>query len=525
MLADLSKSASKGIAIGQYLLPVASLQGIISAFILLLCILMVFIHYKIGSKIAVAVIIVSMTNGITQIIQTHALYSLPGIISSTVSLFSIFIIYVFYKRSSIISYTDMITGLKNRRKFIEEISDKLQDKKDFFLACVEVEGFKQINETYGMETGDYILQKTAEHMIRLIGKKTNLYKITGAIFTIVFDTEENARAVLKEITRTETLSIPLKSAAAAIRDEGIKISLAAGVSRFPEDAGDEQTLMAHADTAMTAAKKLNAEKICFYSSELEVAEKKQREAESLINQALEHDWFYLVYQPQLTLTNRSLRGFETLIRCKRPDGTTVSPADFIPAAEKSNLIIKIDDYVLHHALKEFKPLLEKKHSPYILSINVSAKNIGSPDFAQRIRQLLSESQFPAHNLEIEITEYSLADSLDVTIANIKSLRELGVQVALDDFGTGYTSIAQLIKLPINLLKIDKSLIDDIEVSQTIRDLVDSVIYMGHIMNCEVISEGVENEKQIDVLKKHKCDFVQGFVWGKPMSFNDVQAMC
>jgi EAL domain-containing protein (putative c-di-GMP-specific phosphodiesterase class I) len=126
---------------------------------------------------------------------------------------------------------------------------------------------------------------------------------------------------------------------------------------------------------------------------------------------------------------------------------------------------------------------------------------------------------------MEITEYSFAESVETTISNIKTLRDLGVQIALDDFGTGYTSIKQLITLPINVLKIDKSLIDDIENSQDMRDIVDSVIYMGHIMNCEVISEGVEKDEQIEILREHKCDFIQGFVWGKPLPFEEAKALC
>ena len=144
---------------------------------------------------------------------------------------------------------------------------------------------------------------------------------------------------------------------------------------------------------------------------------------------------------------------------------------------------------------------------------------------QRIKSLIENTHFPPDCLEVEITEYSFAESMETTISNINALRNMGVQVALDDFGTGYTSIKQLMRLPINLLKIDKSLIDDIETDQNLQVMIDSVIYMGHIMNCEVISEGVENETQIDFLSKHKCDFIQGFVWSKPLSFEDAKILC
>ena len=151
--------------------------------------------------------------------------------------------------------------------------------------------------------------------------------------------------------------------------------------------------------------------------------------------------------------------------------------------------------------------------------------MGSADFVKRLKKMLSDTQFPPEHLELEITEYSFAESQETTISNINALRDLGIHIALDDFGTGYTSIKQLMKLPINLLKIDKSLIDDIETDQNMRDMVDSVIYMGHIMNCEVISEGVEKEEQLDILREHKCDFIQGFVWGKPIDFEEAKNMC
>ena len=518
----LGKSVGGVIPLGDFLLPISSLQGIISALSMLLCILMVFINYEYGGKIAFFFVSWSMLFSILQIFKTHALHSLPGTISSGVSLFSIIIIYIFYRRRTLNSYTDLITGLKNRRKFAEELDDKIRSKKTFCLACVEIEGFKHINDTYGLQIGDFILQKTAERLTRTLGNKDKIFKITGATFVIFFESEIISQDVLLELTLPEKIPLPIKN------DDSSEIyatvSLLAGISQYPDDAHCGTSLLTHADSALNAAKKSN-KKIIFYTEDLEAAEIKQREAEDLIQKSLEHDWFYLVYQPQFTLSERKLRGFETLIRCRQPDGRFVSPAEFIPAAEKSNLILKIDDYVLRRAMKEFKPVLDEKGENYIISVNVSAKNIGMKDFTERVKNIIAETRFPAHCLEIEITEYSLADSIDVTIANINSLRKIGVQVALDDFGTGYTSIAQLMKLPINLLKIDKSLIDNIESNQNIRDLVDSVIYMGHVMNCEVISEGVENEKQIGVLKDHNCDFVQGFVWGKPLPYEDAVNLC
>lgn len=169
-------------------------------------------------------------------------------------------------------------------------------------------------------------------------------------------------------------------------------------------------------------------------------------------------------------------------------------------------------------MNEYKEIVLNSNKDLIISVNISAKNIGSLGFTEKVQNILNETGFPAKNLEIEITEYCFVQSLEITISNIKKLREMGVQLALDDFGTGYTSLSYLAKMPINLLKVDKSLVDDIESNSKSRDFVNAVISMGHLMECEVISEGVENEKQIDLLHTQECDFIQGYVWGKPLDY-------
>ncbi|MCR5725170.1 MAG: bifunctional diguanylate cyclase/phosphodiesterase [Treponema sp.] len=522
---QIAESSEHVLSLGSFSIPLSSIQGVLTGLRSLFCTVMLFIDYSIGLVIALIIISLNLTSSLIDILCKRSLAPLPAILSSLISVLTLFIVYKFYKRAAVSSQTDFITGLYNRRKFSEDLDNKILQGKPFFLASLEIEGFKHINDTYGIQMGDYILQKTAERLIRSAGKRERIFKITGATFMLFFEDERTARSIIEELIKPEHFTLPLKKGELTATAPGATVFMAAGVAAFPQDATDGTSLITKADTALNAAKKTEQKKLCFFSSDLENSEAQQREAENLIREALEHNWFYLVYQPQYTLSDHKLRGFETLIRCRRSDGTVISPAAFIPAAEKSNLILKIDDYVLQRAMTEFKPVIEEKPGTFMISINVSAKNIGSADFAERVTTMLKNTGFPANRLEIEITEYSLADSMEITIANILNLRNVGVKVALDDFGTGYTSIAQLMKLPINLLKIDKSLIDDIESNQNIRDLVDSVIYMGHIMNCEVISEGVENEHQIGVLKEHKCDFVQGFVWGKPLSFEDAVKLC
>jgi diguanylate cyclase (GGDEF)-like protein len=477
----------------------------------------------------------SLLSSLLTIAKTHSLQSIPGIVNMLISIISILIIYFFYSRSTLNSVTDFITGPGNRRLYAQKISDLISSKKDFYLVCVEIENFKLINEEYGIHAGDYILRDVASKLSAHIEKGEMIFKLTGGMFALILNEKTNPEERLRGTIKSEVIAIPpeqQKASSSLHKDAPLEknctVALNAGVafSKASDNTRrDSVVLMRTAEIALGEALRTADKRICLYDENMENQEIKQNENEFLIKEALENNYFYLVYQPQYTTSEKKLRGFETLIRCRKPDGTIVSPGIFIPAAEKTNLIMKIDDYVLRRAMEEFKPVLDASNKDLTISINVSAKNIGSENFSERIKKMLEETNFPAKNLEIEITEYSFAESMETTIDNILSLRKLGVQIALDDFGTGYTSIAQLMKLPINLLKIDKSLIDDIETSQTMRDMVDSVIYMGHIMNCEVISEGVETECQLELLKKHKCDFIQGFIWGKPQSFADAEILC
>ena len=231
--------------------------------------------------------------------------------------------------------------------------------------------------------------------------------------------------------------------------------------------------------------------------------------EGFVKEAIDNNYFYLVYQPQFYIKNKRLRGFESLIRMKLPDGTFVSPGEFIAVAEKSDLILKIDSFVLRRAMEEFKTVLLEYGECYTLSVNISAKELAIPGFANRLLEIIEKVGFPKGCLEIEITEYSLAIDSENTVENIKKISENDIKIAIDDFGTGYTSLSQLLKLPVSLLKIDKSLVDNICVDGANRDFISAVIYMGHLMECEVISEGVEQNNQLSVLKDLGCDFVQG----------------
>ena len=515
------------IQIGSLQLPSSTISGVLAGSLSLICILLVLIDYKNGFKVALVLNLIANINLIIGMIMLRSIVSMPGFVTNTVSLLTLIIIYLFYSKLSVSNMTDYITEQGNRRSYVKEISEHIDAKKSFTLACVELEDFKHINDVYGIQVGDALIKIAADKLASILDKKDKMFRITGSKLAILFEPGESPEERLKSIINSETVTVTLGSGDTQIETTCL-LSLGAGVvySHPPYNyTKTPSSVLRDAETALAATRNMSDKRIRIFNENMENLDVKQREAEFLVKEALKKGYFYLVYQPQFTTGEKKLRGFETLIRCRKPDCSIVSPTTFIPAAEKSNLIMKIDDFVIKTAMKEFKPVLENSESDLVISINISAKTMGSADFVKRLKKMLSDTQFPPEHLELEITEYSFAESQETTISNINALRDLGIHIALDDFGTGYTSIKQLMKLPINLLKIDKSLIDDIETDQTMRDMVDSVIYMGHLMNCEVISEGVEKEEQLDILREHKCDFIQGFVWGKPIDFEEAKNMC
>ncbi|MBR4815980.1 MAG: bifunctional diguanylate cyclase/phosphodiesterase [Lachnospiraceae bacterium] len=508
---------------GEMKLPATSFLGIIQAVMGLLCIIMVSIDYKMGRIMALVFMLGSVFFMFMNIIRTGDMSSLPGIYNSIITIVSVMIISNGLSKADKRAVTDYLTGLRNRRGLVTLIDKSIKDKKSFSVVYFELENFRTINDNLGHKYGDVAL-KTVASKLSEFENEDNVYvsRIGGAEFAAVvfgsIDPKNFAEKVIEKIgtniTNTNDMDIRLS------------LSVYSGICSYPGDANNADDILKYADIAVYNARTARSKnRICFFDKEMKEKLFRQIELERIVRDSLTHDYFYLVYQPQYDINSKKLRGFETLLRLKTPDGTSVSPGEFIPVVEKSELIMKVDSYVIRRALKEAKSMVDAAGSSIVISINVSAKNISSHGFVSEIREGLEESGFPPQCLEIEITEYSFAEDDITTTENLTELRSLGVQIALDDFGTGYTSLSQVMRLPVNLLKIDKSLIDDIEHNQVNRDFVDAIIYMGHLMNCDVISEGVESDKQLGLLKDHECDYVQGFVWGKPMEYEKALELC
>ena len=497
-------------------------NGIIFSFGFGICLFMVLRDYKKGLICSILLMSVSFIMMIRTIILFDTLTPFTGMVNLLFYLMTLLIIGFQYRRRETEAVTDLLTGLYNRRGLYKIIKQKVEDNIPFYCIYIDFENFKFINDNLGHVYGDTAMTVVAKRIKDVVGDSGVITRIGGDEFVVLLNGREDPGVVTSNI-----LSSVCDKISVSVYDSNVDcyLNASAGISSFPKDSTDSESLIKYADIAMYHASSVhNSTRYCFFDKTMADKLRRQLEIEHIIKEAIDNHYFYLQYQPQFTINDKKIRGFEALLRLKTPSGDMISPGEFIPVAENSDLILRIDQMVFDMALKEFKDVVIQ--NPEIeISINVSAKNIAREGFVEDVTKALEKSGFPASNLEIEITEYCLVQSIEQTIKNIKRFRKMGVKVALDDFGTGYTSLSYLAKMPINLLKIDKSLLDNIEEDDKNIDFVKAVINMGHIMGCEVIAEGVEAQNQLSILEEHKCDFVQGFIWGKPLDFDIAVQMC
>lgn len=494
-------------------------NGVLLAVQFLLCLSLVIINYRVGFITSITLLLGSLSFMLIVILKFKDMSPVPGLCNMLIYVITIFILCTKFRTLDKNAVTDLLTGLKNRRGLFEILNNKIMGKKPFYLVYIDLGNFKMINDNYGHFYGDSLLKVVTERIINIVGKQGIVTRIGGDEFVLIINDNVNVHGLTEKVISSISKKIDITLNGVLIQSY---LTAYAGITYFPDDASTAESLIKYADIAMYHATKNHADHIFHFTKELEQEFARKIEVEKIIKEALAYDGFYLDYQPQYSIEDKKLRGFESLLRLRSQEGELVSPTEFIPIAESSDLILKIDDYVLNRVMTEFTDIIKNKQTDLIISINVSAKNIASIGFPGKVRELLDKTQFPPQNLEIEITEYCLVSSVETTVENINTLRKMGLHIALDDFGTGYTSLSYLAKMPISLVKIDKSMIDDITISEKSRDFITAVISMGHIMGCKVISEGVEYTDQLEILKEKECDFIQGFVWSKPVSYTEAK---
>ena len=432
--------------------------------------------------------------------------------------------YNLVERLKHLSYIDTLTSLPNRFASSDHVNELIKRGSEFTLVSVDINGFKSINDTMGFDTGNKVLVKIVSRWKKiaengLSGTSDTVYRLSGDEFAIIISGCYSDKDIIKTIKMYESA---LENRL-TIDECDFYITAGFGYANYPTDARNTDSLLSYADAAMLEVKRVNSsDHILHFTPDL-LKIKRTLEVERKIREALENDTVFFNLQPQYDMSHK-LRGFEALARMKDDEDRIISPAEFIPVAEKVGLIDKVDEAVFRKSANFLGSLLKDSDLNITLSVNVSVRHLMKNDFLDEVRDILERSGLSADNLEIEITESIMIDSAEKALRCIENLRKMGIKIAIDDFGTGYSSLSYLNKFPANLLKIDKSFIDKMNSSESSKKYVAAIISIGHIMNFDVIAEGVEETEQLETLKSIGCDFIQGYIWGRPLPREEAEKL-
>ena len=510
-------------AIGDQMIRYNSFAGVFSMLgnICIICLVMLF--RRVGYIVSMAAIILQFPLMIFNIFVRGNLHSLPGLFSSVLIIGAISIIHFTYRK--ILKYqqsireqavTDRITGLPNRFACNELLTDLQRRGEPFVLVSVDLNDFKSINDTMGHDTGDQVLKEVARRWKDLANSLSTetvdfVARNSGDEFMLVISEFESKDAIEKTI---DAYRAALEKKI-TIDDCDYYLTACFGYSLFPEDSDVIENIYLFSDAALHEVKKTGSgSRVMRFIPDVLNTER-SLEIERKIRSALSSDKIFFHLQPQYDI-NHNLRGFEALARMKDDDGSMISPADFIPIAEKTGLVDRIDMRVFELAVEFLAKVSKETENDVMMSVNVSVRHLMKNNFINDIKQVLKYHEISPERIEIEITESIMIDSAEKALQRINEIKAMGMKVAIDDFGTGYSSLSYLNNFPSDLLKIDKAFIDQMSLSESSKQYVAMIISIGHILHLKVISEGVESADQVDILKNIGCDYIQGFVWGKPM---------
>lgn len=410
---------------------------------------------------------------------------------------------------------DALTGLPNRNLFKDRLSRAMQqsdrEKQLVALLFIDLDRFKQINDSMGHVAGDKLLQSAAKRLSQSIRSTDTLARLGGDEFTVIMSGFEDVHAVEDSVNKLlSRLDIPY-----ILNGVETFISASIGVAVYPDDGDDLDTLLINADNAMYRVKETGRNGYHFFTHEMNVEAHKRQELDTALHQALENDEFILHYQPIIDLSTDHPVSAEALVRWLIPNQGLVPPGQFIPLAEDTGLIVPIGEWVLFNACREAAAWqMDNGVSPGV-SVNLSVRQFQRNDVTSLVTQALSETGLAPQLLTLEITESLLISDDQNVLKTLHELRDLGIELAIDDFGTGYSSLGYLKRFPITRLKIDRSFIMDVTNDPESAGLVEAILAMAKSLGLKVIAEGVETKAQVDFLKQRQCERVQGFYYSRP----------
>ena len=416
-----------------------------------------------------------------------------------------------------LSQFDELTGLANRSLFkerLEEASQRVrQGSCNLTLLHINLDRFKLLNDNFGHELADHVLQKMAERITKALPEADTLARLSGDEFAVLFDAYNSLTSLARVATRLlEKLSRPLM-----VDGHELVISVSIGISLLPGSARDIASLVHQANKAMQQAKHLGGGTFQFYSHSLQRSTLERLQLENQLRKAIAERQLDVFYQPKLCLASGRLHAAEALVRWDHPQLGSVPPSDFIALAEETGLISAIGEFVLREACRQACEWQHEGLAPIRVSVNLSGHQLRQGKLVSLVRQVLEDTGLAPHCLELELTESQLLDNVEYIIATFEQLHALGVKLAIDDFGTGYSSLSYLKRFAVDYVKIDKTFIHGVGRCSEDEAITLAIIDMAHSLALKVVAEGVENEAQLAFLKARQCDEVQGYLISRPVS--------
>ena len=415
------------------------------------------------------------------------------------------------------AYHDLLTNLPNRALLRDRLSLAItQAKREEEMLAVmflDLDRFKNINDSLGHVIGDELLQQVSTRLKSCVREGDTLARFGGDEFTLLLPKitkgQEDIRKIAEKIN--DVLRDPF-----TIDDNELYVSASIGISIYPRDGTNMDNLIKHADIAMYHVKDKGKNGYQFYSDDMTTPYFQNLSLETGIHKALDNDEFHLMYQPQINIKSGEIVGVEALVRWEHPEHGPITPAEFIPFAEETGMIVDIGHWVLRNACAELKRWRDAGLPEIRMSINMSARQLAEKDIVKRISNMLKDYGIPGHCIELEITENTIMSEMDSVIHKLKELSRKGVNIAIDDFGTGYSSLSYLHKLPIQTLKIDRAFIKELNMNNSGNSIINTIVAMAKGLDLNVIAEGVETQQQLDYLHEIDCHEAQGFLFGKPL---------
>lgn len=420
------------------------------------------------------------------------------------------------EKINFLAHHDVLTSLPNRALLKDRIRQALiaadRHQQKLALLYLDLDRFKFINDSLGHAIGDQLLIKVAERLSSQVREEDTVCRTGGDEFIILLpDTDaDGAGHVAQKLI--ENITTPFD-----IHGNHLFVTLSIGISIYPDNGKDAESLNKHADTAMYRAKQAGRNQYQFFTAEMHSQIVHKLDLEHALRFALARNELSLVYQPLVDIKHNRITGAEALLRWHHPELGTISPIEFIPIAEETGMINPIGQWILHTAIDQCKKWIAAGHTDLVVAINLSAVQFNNPLLVNMINAILHEHQLPADNLELEITESVAMINIDLTIKQLKTLADAGIRLSLDDFGTGYSSLNYLKKFPINKLKIDQSFVFDMLVDEDDEAIVDAVITLARSLGLKTLAEGVETMEHLRLLQNKGCDFIQGYLFSRPVT--------